>query len=146
MPELTPDAIKQAAAKEDAMHAAQDMAQKMNLVATLLDTELKLRVPYPQLQADILSSVLAGVIVTQGLKCEKIVGQLREKTTIARRFEKANADLKAAVPGHETDAVAPEVVDEVAKEIGAEPEAFDAGAFNAKHGLDTAEPSLIVKP
>ena len=54
--------------------------------------------------------------------------------------------LYAAGRGAVLGAVDPEVVDEVAKEIGAEPEAFDAGAFNAKHGLDTAEPSLIVKP
>ena len=107
---ITDAQIKMAAQKEEAMKQMQELAAQMNLVAQLLDAELRLRVPQAVLQVDVLTSLLAGLAIREGLKVEQVVSNFRTKCMYARRFEKANEELKAQVPEVEPDSVAADVV------------------------------------
>lgn len=117
----TPAELAAAAQKQDSTQSMERLAARMNLLSQRIDAELRLEVPHPALIADILTSLLAACCVREGFKGEQLVSSFRNKCTLARRFEKANAQAQAEVPEVVSDQVAPFDPDAVTASLGGEP-------------------------
>ena len=114
MADPTPAELSAAAQKQHDMQEMQQIIARMNLVAQKVDATLRLEVPNPALIVDILTSLLAATSVREHLKTEQIVSSYRNKVTVSRRYEKANAELQAKAPGMEADVLPPTEFDPAA--------------------------------